>query len=57
MYGGSWDKGRFMKDFRFDTICNITREPQEVQRYNKCLRVVCCDKVLKVVIINGKVSF
>ncbi len=22
--------GRFMKNFRFNTICNITQEPQEV---------------------------
>ena len=25
MYGSSWDRCRFMKNFRFDTICNITR--------------------------------
>ena len=23
MYGGSWDRGCFMKNFHFDTICNI----------------------------------
>ncbi len=26
----SWDKGRFMKNFRFNTFCNITYEPQEL---------------------------
>ncbi len=30
MYGGSRDRGRFMKNFRFDTIWNITQEPQEL---------------------------
>ena len=25
--------GRFM-NFRFDSICNITREPQQLQRFN-----------------------
>ena len=29
--------GRFMKNFRFDTICNITQEPQELQRCNLCM--------------------
>ena len=28
----SWDRGRFMKNFRFDTIHNITQEPQELYR-------------------------
>ena len=36
MYGISWDRGRSMKNFRFDTICSITEEPQELQRYNCC---------------------
>ncbi len=30
----SSNRGSFMKSFRFDTICNITQEPQELQRYN-----------------------
>ncbi len=34
MYGSSWDRGRFMKDFRFDTICNSTQEPQDLQKFN-----------------------
>ena len=33
MYVSSLDKGRFM-NFRFDTFCNITQEPQELQRFN-----------------------
>ena len=33
MYGGSCDRGRFMKNFRFDTICNITQEPQDLQTF------------------------
>ncbi len=28
----------FMNIFRFDTICNITQEPQELQRFNS----TCC---------------
>ncbi len=32
MYDGSWDRGRFMKNFRFNTIYNITQEPQELLR-------------------------
>ncbi len=31
MYGNFWDRGHFMKNFHFDTICNISREPQELQ--------------------------
>ncbi len=27
-------KGRFMENFRFDTICNITQEPQKLQSLN-----------------------
>ena len=26
--------GRFMKNFCFDTICNITQEPQKLQSLN-----------------------
>ena len=29
---------RFMKHFRFDTICNINHGPQELQR---CIKKVC----------------
>ncbi len=31
---------RFMKNFRFNTICNITQEPQELQRYNRACRFI-----------------
>ena len=34
MYGSSWDRGRFMKNFRFDTIYNITQELQDLHRFN-----------------------
>ena len=29
MYGSSWYRGHFMKNFLFDIICNITQEPQD----------------------------
>ena len=33
MYGTvtSCDGGDFMKNFRFNTICNVSQEPQELQ--------------------------
>ncbi len=31
--GSPWDRGRFVKNFDFDTIYNITQE-SELQRYN-----------------------
>ena len=34
MYGSSCDRGRFMKNFCFDTIYNIAQEPQDLQRYD-----------------------
>ncbi len=39
-----------MKNFRFNTICNITQEPQELQRYNRACRFIgkstdYCDKM------------
>ncbi len=30
MYNNYWERGRFTKNFRFDTICNIIQEPQDV---------------------------
>ncbi len=27
-----------MKNFRFNTICNITQKPKELQRYNRACR-------------------
>ena len=43
-YGSSSEGGRFMKNFRFDIICNITQEPQELQRFN-CF--ICNSAVIK----------
>ena len=34
MYGSSSDWGRFKKNFRFYTICNI-KGSQELQRFNR----------------------
>ncbi len=31
MHVSSSDRGCFMKNFRFDSICNISQEQQEVQ--------------------------
>ncbi len=32
MYANSsWDRGHFMEDFYFESICNITQEPQELE--------------------------
>ncbi len=33
MYSISLDSGRFMKNFRLDTICNIIQEPQDLRRF------------------------
>ncbi len=56
--------GRLMKNFRFNTICNITQEPQELQRYNRAYRfigksaVIKCHQVLsKVTNINSRSLF
>ncbi len=35
MYGNSWDEVGFVKNCRFDTIINITQEPQALHRF-KC---------------------
>ncbi len=44
-----------MKNFRFNTICNITQEPQELQSYNhagkfidKCAVIKCHQLLSKV---------
>ncbi len=29
-----------MKNFRFNTMCNITQEPQELQGYNRACRFI-----------------
>ncbi len=53
-----------MKNFCFNTICNITQEPQELQRYNRVCRfigkstVIKCHQVLsKVTSINRRSLF
>ncbi len=45
--GSWWDRGRFMKNFRFNTICNITQEPQQLQRYNRACRFIGKSAVIK----------
>ncbi len=40
-------RGRFMKNFRFNTICNITHEPQELQIYNRARRFIGKSAVIK----------
>ncbi len=56
--------GRVMKNFRFNTICNITLEPQELQIYNRACRFIgksavikCHQLVLKVTSINRRLFF
>ncbi len=46
-FGSSLDGGRFMKNFRFDTICNITQESQEIQRFN-----CACGSIVKSAVIK-----
>ncbi len=53
-----------MKNFRFNTICNITQEPQELQIYNRVCgfigksAVIKCHQVLsKVTSINRRSLF
>ncbi len=53
-----------MKNFRFYTNCNITQEPQELQRYNRACRfigksaVIKCHQVLsKLTSINRRSLF
>ncbi len=41
----------FMKNFRFNTLCNITQEPQELQRYNRACRLISKSAVINDVII------
>ncbi len=36
-----------MKNFHFNTICNITQEPQELQRYNRACRFLGKSAVIK----------
>ncbi len=63
MYVSSWDRGRFMKNFRFNTICNITQELQEL--YRETIVPVgssasLCDKISSIAVkscIKGKSRF
>ncbi len=58
MYGCSCDKGRFMENFRFDTIYKITQEPQQLQKYNcKSGVIKCLQLSSKVKRIKGKSRF
>ncbi len=36
-----------MKNFRFNTICNITQEPQELQRYNRACKFIGKSAVIR----------
>ena len=50
-----WYRDCFMKNFRFDTLCNITQEPQELQILNNAFGFIgkpvminvtnCCHKL------------
>ncbi len=62
MYGSSRDMGCFMKTFCFNTICNITHEPQKLQRFHcpcmfigKCAVIKYHQLISKV--INQKLCF
>ncbi len=45
-----------MKNFRFNTICNITQEPQELQRYNRAFRFIRKSDVKKSHQVLSKVT-
>ncbi len=45
-----------MKTFRFNTICNITQEPQELQRYNRAHRFIGKSAVIKCHQVLSKVT-
>ncbi len=45
-----------MKNFRFKTICNITQEPQELQRYNRAGRFIGKSAVIKCHQVLSKVT-
>ncbi len=63
-YGSSCDRGRFMKNFRFETLCNITQESQDPQTFNCACGFIGKSAVTKyhqllskVQCINGKSRF
>ncbi len=45
-----------MKNFRFNTICNITQEPKELQRYNRACRFISKCAVIKCRQLLSKVT-
>ncbi len=45
-----------MKNFRFNTICDITQEPQELQRYNPACRSIGKSAVIKCHQVLSKVT-
>ncbi len=45
-----------MKDFRFNTICNVTQEPQEIQRSNRACRFIGKSAVMKCNQLLSKVA-
>ncbi len=65
MYGTCSDRDGFMKYFRFETICNIAQDPQNLLRFNcACWIIDNQSAVIKypllfstVISINGKWRF
>ncbi len=47
MYDSSSDRGRFMKNFHFETIYNNTQESHELQRFNYACRFIDKYAVIK----------
>ncbi len=45
-----------MKNFRFNTIYNITQEPQELQRHNRACRLIGKSAVIKCHQLLSKVT-
>ncbi len=45
-----------MKNFHFNTICNISQEPQELQRYNHACRFIGKSAVIKCHPLLSKVT-
>ncbi len=56
IYGSSWDKGCFMKNVCFDTICNITQEPQELHRYDCVCGFIRKSVVIKYPLLSKVIS-
>ncbi len=52
-------QGSFMKNFPFDTICNITQDfntrTTKIQLFLLVHRQVCCDNKLSIIAVNGYV--